>query len=68
MQQHGRLLRHKTVALKAVHILELRTALNQVYQALRRASPTYTDPTITVGLTTAKAARTGVAQRRERRA
>jgi hypothetical protein len=45
-----------SATLKAVHILELRTALNQVYQALRRASPTYTDPTITVGLTTAKAA------------
>ncbi|PYM34960.1 MAG: hypothetical protein DME15_07315, partial [Candidatus Rokuibacteriota bacterium] len=41
--------------LKAVHILELRFALNQVYQALRRPLPIYTDPTIVAGQTIFKA-------------
>jgi hypothetical protein len=45
-----------TTPIKAVHIRELRTALNQVYQALGRALPAYTDSTIVAGQTTAKAA------------
>jgi hypothetical protein len=35
---------------------ELRTAINQIYQALGRTVPTYTDPTLVPGQTTARAA------------
>jgi len=42
--------------LKAVHILELRAALAEVYQKLMRPLPTYTDPTIVAGQTVSKAA------------
>ncbi len=41
--------------IKAVHITELRAALNAVYTTLGRALPAYTDPTLTAG-TTSKAA------------
>jgi hypothetical protein len=34
----------------------MRTAINQIYQALGRSVPTYTDPTLIVGQTRAKAA------------
>jgi hypothetical protein len=42
--------------LKAVHLMELRTALNQVYARLGRQAPAYTDPTIIPGQTPSKAA------------
>ncbi|PYM45700.1 MAG: hypothetical protein DME14_20000, partial [Candidatus Rokuibacteriota bacterium] len=38
-----------TTPFRTLHVLELRTALNQVYQSLGRAVPTYTDPTIVAG-------------------
>ena len=41
--------------IKAVHILELRTALNQVYTKRNLALPVYTDPTLAAG-TPSKAA------------
>ena len=41
---------------KAVHITELRTALDAVYTKLGRALPAYTDPTIVPGQTVSKAA------------
>jgi hypothetical protein len=39
---------------KAQHITELRTAVQQVYTALSRTPPTFTDPTLTVGTTQTK--------------
>lgn len=45
-----------TTQLKTVHILELRTALNHIYQALGRTVPTYTDPALVAGETVVKAA------------
>jgi hypothetical protein len=42
--------------IKRVHITELRTALNAVYDAQAKAQPTYTDPTITASQTTIKKA------------
>jgi len=45
-----------TTTIKAAHITEMRTAINQIYQALGRAVPTYTDPTLIVGQTMPKAA------------
>jgi hypothetical protein len=39
-----------------VHINDLRSALNDVYVKLNKPLPTYTDPTIFVGVTAAKAA------------
>jgi hypothetical protein len=39
-----------------VHITELRSALDAVYDALAIARPTYTDPTLTAGSTPLKAA------------
>ena len=41
---------------KAVHLTELRTALNGVYDAQGKTQPTYTDPTITAGQTAIKKA------------
>jgi len=41
--------------IKAVHITELRAALNAVYTKLGRTLPSYTDPTLTAG-TSSKAA------------
>ena len=34
---------------KAIHLVEMRTALNQAYQAARLSPPTYTDPVIAAG-------------------
>ena len=45
-----------TTPVRAVHITELRSALAAVYTKLNKPGPTYTDPTITVGVTVAKAA------------
>jgi len=45
-----------TTQIKAVHVTELRTALNGVYDAVGKARPTYTDSTITAGQTTIKKA------------
>jgi hypothetical protein len=45
-----------STVIKAVHITELRTAVNAVYTKLGRTLPTYTDPTIVPGQTTSKAA------------
>ena len=43
--------------MRAVHITELRTALNAAYTACSVAPPTYpTDPTLTAGSTFVKAA------------
>ena len=39
---------------RAVHVTELRTALDQTYQASRQAPPTYTDPALVAGRTTIK--------------
>jgi len=39
-----------------VHVTELRTALDGVYDAQSKTKPTYTDPTITAGQTTIKKA------------
>jgi len=41
---------------RAQHILGLRTALSEAYTAAGIAQPIYTDPTLTVGTTTVKAA------------
>jgi hypothetical protein len=38
-----------STSIKAQHITELRTAVQQVYTALSRTPPTYTDTTLTVG-------------------
>ena len=38
-----------------VYVTELRTALNEAYQAVSRTAPTYTDPTVAAGLTVIKA-------------
>ena len=43
-------------SVKAVHITDLRTALDGVYDAQGKAHPTYTDPTITAGQTVIKKA------------
>jgi hypothetical protein len=40
---------------KVVHVTELRTALNQVYQAAGRTVPTYTDPTVVARVLVIKA-------------
>lgn len=45
-----------TTQIKAVHITNLRTALDGVYDAQGKTQPTYTDPTITVGQTLVKKA------------
>jgi hypothetical protein len=42
--------------IRAIHIIELRTALQQAYAAAGRAQPTFTDSTITAGVTVIKAA------------
>jgi|SRR2546427_230150 len=34
---------------RSVHVIELRTALNQAYQAAGRTPPAYTDPSVTAG-------------------
>ena len=44
-----------TMPVQAVHLTELREALAQAYQAARRSTPTYSEPTITSGETTIKA-------------
>ena len=36
--------------IKAIHLTELRTALNGAYLAVGRTRPTYTDPTVRAGL------------------
>ena len=38
-------------AIKAIHLAELRTALNEVYLAMGRTPPTYTDSIAAAGLT-----------------
>jgi len=40
--------------IKVQHVTELRTALQQVYTALSRTPPTYTDPTLTAATTQVK--------------
>jgi hypothetical protein len=40
---------------KGTHIAELRSALNDVYTALRRTGPTFTDPALPPGATIIKA-------------
>ena len=45
-----------TTMVKAAHITELRTAINQIYTALGRTLPTYTDSTLVPGQTTPKVA------------
>ena len=40
--------------IRAQHIIDLRTALHEVYAASTRTPPTYTDPTIEVGKTMMK--------------
>ena len=40
---------------KVIHVTELRTALNQAYQAAGRTLPTYTDSTVVTGVTIIKA-------------
>jgi hypothetical protein len=52
----GDTLTANTTAIKAAHITEMRTAINQIYTALGRTLPTYTDPTLVPGQTVAKAA------------
>ena len=52
----GDTLTARTTAIKAAHISEMRTAINQIYTALGRTLPTYTDPTLVPGQTKAKAA------------
>lgn len=42
--------------IRAVHITELRSALNGAYVAAGLTLPTYTDPTITADVTIVKAA------------
>jgi Divergent InlB B-repeat domain len=54
----GDTLTANTTAIKAAHITEMRTAINQIYTALGRTLPTYTDATLVPGQTTAKAAHT----------
>ena len=44
-----------TSTAKVAHVTDLRTALNQAYQAAGRALPTYTDPTLAPGGATIKA-------------
>ena len=44
-----------SAVVKAVHVSELRTALDQTYQAAGRPPPTYGDPTLTAGETVVKA-------------
>jgi hypothetical protein len=41
---------------KAAHLLEMRTALSQAYEAARRTSPSYTDPAIAIGQAPVRAA------------
>jgi hypothetical protein len=41
----------QTTVILAVHITDLRTALSQAYVAARRATPTFTDPSIAAGVT-----------------
>ena len=38
-----------------MHLVELRTALNEAYQAAGRTLPTYTDLTLVAGVTVIKA-------------
>ena len=42
--------------IRAIHIVEMRSALGQVYTRLGRTLPAYTDPTIVPGQTVSKAA------------
>ena len=49
------LMRTSTVRVKAVHLTEIRSALDEVYVALARAAPVYTDPSVTAETTTIKA-------------
>ena len=43
-------------AIRAVHIVELRAALEHVYVAAGRSQPEYTDPTLIPGVTVMKVA------------
>ena len=45
-----------TTTVRAVHVVELRTALGQAYAAAGTASPTYTDATLETGQTAGKRA------------
>ena len=44
-----------STSVKVAHLIELRTALNQAYEAVRRTVPTYTDLSVLAGLTIIKA-------------
>ena len=52
----GDTLTANTTVVKAAHIMELRTAINQIYTALGRTLPAYTDSTVVPGQTMPKAA------------
>jgi hypothetical protein len=41
---------------KAVHVTQMRTALTQAYQAAGRTAPSFSDPSLTAGLTAVRAA------------
>lgn len=43
---------HRAASVKAVHLVELRTALNQAYQTAGRVIPTYTGPALGSLITT----------------
>ena len=51
--------------IKAVHVMELRTALDQVYAARKQTPPVYTDAAL-AGIVVKAAARHGAAKRRDR--
>jgi len=41
---------------RAIHLVEMRSALSETYRVAVRTPPTYTDPTIAVGQTSVRAA------------
>ena len=49
-----RVLTVEVTPVKRVHLIELRTALDETYDAAERPRPTYTDSIVTAGMTTIK--------------